>query len=357
MQQLHLVGFTTDLDGLIFSARRGSKSGGFLVVLDDQLLRSIEEASRIRGTVSPGGTPERADETGASRAERPSGTRPESLLTPREMQARLRAGRTVAEVATEAGMDDEWVSRFAAPIAAEQARVVDRARALLFTKPRVGESGHPLGTAVRLNLSDRGVRLAPDEFDGGWSAWNLDGTTWAVRFAYHSRQHLQVAEWEIDVADGHLSARNRLGSQLGFSAATRRRRIDPGLPAPAVTAAARRPARRRRPAKRAAAVKAPVKRAPAKKKVVAKKAAVRKAPARPRPRPARPVEPSVEVGARLGLRRRLRGRKPQQVAAAVAPPSWSPGPPEPATPLRIRADVAAAVAAPGLRRQRPLRSR
>ena len=44
MQQLHLVGFTTDLQGLIFSARRGAKSGSFVVQLDQKLVETIAEA-------------------------------------------------------------------------------------------------------------------------------------------------------------------------------------------------------------------------------------------------------------------------------------------------------------------------
>ena len=38
MQQLHMVGFTTDHRGLIFSVRRGAKSGGFVVKLDDSVM-------------------------------------------------------------------------------------------------------------------------------------------------------------------------------------------------------------------------------------------------------------------------------------------------------------------------------
>jgi len=34
MQKLHLVGFTPDHDGLILSARKGAKSGKFVVSVD-----------------------------------------------------------------------------------------------------------------------------------------------------------------------------------------------------------------------------------------------------------------------------------------------------------------------------------
>src|SRR3982750_97414 len=48
VQKLHLVGFTTEHDGLIFSAREGSKAGGYMVTLDKELLSTIAEAERLR---------------------------------------------------------------------------------------------------------------------------------------------------------------------------------------------------------------------------------------------------------------------------------------------------------------------
>ena len=363
VQQLHLVGFTTDLDGLIFSARRGSKSGGYLVVLDDQLQRSIEEALRMRASLPPGERPASsaadrdadgdAEDMGEARVIRPRlSNRPESGLTPREMQARLRGGRTIAEVADEAGVDEEWVNRFAAPILAEQDRVVQRALLVHFTKPRVGESAQPLATAVRLNLLDRGVRLAPDEYDGGWSAWNLEGSAWVVRFAYLSRQRLQVAEWDFDVADGQLAARNRLASQLAFTEASRRRRPVSDLPEPAVTAPASPPARRRsgrRPAARPvrsarpaspARATAPTKKATAKKTTVkraatttgaggpapARRAAVKKAvPAKKavakRAGPAKKVAPARKAAAaKKAAPAKKAGPAKKTVATKAAPP-------------------------------------
>ena len=43
MQDLHLVGFTTDRRHLIFSARRGAKSGSFLVPVDEELVSVVAE--------------------------------------------------------------------------------------------------------------------------------------------------------------------------------------------------------------------------------------------------------------------------------------------------------------------------
>ena len=221
MRKLHLVGLTTDRDGLIFTARRGSKSGGYVVPLDDKILDAVAEARSGRN-----GTPDGVDvrfEGRARDADR-RGRPIESSLTPREMQARLRAGRSIQEVAAEAGVDTEWVARFAVPILAEQAQVVELARGLTYAKPRLGESAQPLGASVMQNLFDRGVFLPDDLADAGWSAFQLHDSVWLVRFRYRSRNRDQEAQWEVDVPTGRVLARNRHASDLGYVEAGRRRR-------------------------------------------------------------------------------------------------------------------------------------
>lgn len=295
MRKLHLVGLTTDRDGLIFTARKGSKSGGYIVPLDKKVLAAIAAASD-----DANGDPAQAPAPLSEVEVVPKRLRSESALTPREMQARLRAGRTIDEVAAEAGVDTEWVARFAVPILAEQAQVVELARSLVYAKPRLGESSEPLGPSVVQNLSDRGVFMPDDVLNDGWSAFQLHDSVWMVRFRYRSRGRDQEAQWEIDVPTGRLRARNRQASDLGYVGPDRwRGEEEPEeLPAEAPAPAARRratpaprPARQagRPAAKSATAAKAPrttarrASAAPAKKKA-AKKAATRatkRAPAPP----------------------------------------------------------------------------
>ncbi len=219
MRKLHVVGFTNDLDGLIFSTRKGAKSGSFVVAIGGELTEKLDEVQRLRN-----GDLETAPAPPARRDERERRTRPESLLTPREIQARLRAGRTIEEVAREAGVDIDWVERFAAPILAEQRQVVELARSLTFTKPRLGESAEPLGESVAANLADRGLRVLDDEFDMSWSAFQLRDGVWTVRFRYRNRGREQQATWELDVANNRVVSRDRMGSDLGYVERSRRRR-------------------------------------------------------------------------------------------------------------------------------------
>lgn len=296
MQQLHLVGFTTDLEGLIFSARRGAKSGGFVLALDDQLLELLEEALRLRGERDGEGEDPEGEERADPRSPgHPSkgaaitpkrAPRPESGLTPREIQSRLRSGRTIDEVASEAGVDQEWIARFAPPIQAEQRQVVDRARELTFSKSRLGPSTQTLGTSVLWNLVDRGVALTEDEYENGWSAYHLRDTAWVVRFAYVSRRRTQTAEWEVDLRDAELFSLNRLASDLGYvEPGRRKRRIAFAEPPPETpSAVATSPAPARATAKKATAKKTTAKKTGAKrataKKTTAKKAAAKKTAAK-----------------------------------------------------------------------------
>lgn len=228
MRKLHVVGFTSDLDGLIFSTRKGSASGGFVVPIGDELYEKLAEVERLRngGASSGGGVPGDARRGAADVESRPA--RPESLLTPREIQARLRAGRTIEEVAREARVAPDWVERFALPILAEQRQVVETAQDATFSKARLGPSAEPLGRSVARNLVERGVRMLDEEFDAAWSAYQLHDGVWMVRFQYESRGRAHVAEWQLDVAVGQLAARDRHASDLAYVDPGSRARVAPG---------------------------------------------------------------------------------------------------------------------------------
>jgi hypothetical protein len=211
VQQLHLVGFTTDHRGLIFSVRRGAKSGGFVVQLDESVMTAVEE---LRALIAE----EQAEQAGANR----SSKRPESSLSVREVQARLRRGRTIEQVAREAGVDAAWVSRFAVPVLAEQSEVIRAARATRMTKQRVGLSGAPLGDCVYRNLAERGLVDPRAELDKAWRARQLTEGMWLVSIKYTLRGRESEAVWEYDETAGALRARGRLATQLGFREPTRR---------------------------------------------------------------------------------------------------------------------------------------
>ncbi len=220
MQRLHLVGFTSELDGLIFSANTGARSGGYVVALDDELLNVIRGvlARRDGPRVAPlAPSPQPRGEHGRS-TPRGSGA---SALAPREIQARLRAGRSIEEVALEAGVDDEWIRRFASPVFAEQAHVVSRAVRVVFDGDGVGPSAEPLLGSVAANLAALGLVLTPDELASGWSAFQMRDAAWVVQFRTLGAAKELVARWGFDVRSGTLLALNRPAAELGWLDGTR----------------------------------------------------------------------------------------------------------------------------------------
>ncbi|MHB1929528.1 MAG: septation protein SepH [Acidimicrobiales bacterium] len=179
---------------------------------------------------------------------------PVSSLSPREIQARLRQGRSVAEVARDAGVGADWIDRFAAPIIAEQRAAIERAGRLRFATPRRGESALPLAEAVHRNLLRRGVRLSPAEIAQRWSAFHQDAGQWVVRFEYLHRRRAFRADWLVDVHARTLSSINPLAAQLAFADdALTSLTFEPAQPRPAPRSSTRSSPTRSSPTSRAPA--------------------------------------------------------------------------------------------------------
>jgi hypothetical protein len=198
-----------------------------MVALDDELLEQIDGARRMRD-----GEPQREQAAPVRRSHS------ESALSPREIQARLRRGRTVAEVAVEAGVEMEWIERFAAPVLAEQADAVARAGRITLKTPRRGMSDRPLHQSVLRNLADRGVRMTDDQLASAWSANQILNGEWLIRFSFASRGSRYQAEWTLDMAEGELIPRNRMGTELGFVDPVRRAPFVRDLTGPVLRSAA-----------------------------------------------------------------------------------------------------------------------
>jgi hypothetical protein len=213
MPKLHLVGITPDHRGLVLSEHARAKRGDMVLEIDDRLLEAIDKAHRLR-TRDEGHHLESA--ALPTKRELVNGDGAAPRLSPREIQQRLRAGESVTALARSSGTEEAWIRRFAAPVLAEQAKVLERARTVTFNKRGVGPSGAALAPAVAANVIDRGVPLTLPDLEAGWRAYQHPEGGWHVTFTFQLRGRRQTAEWEIDLASGELTARNKLASELAW---------------------------------------------------------------------------------------------------------------------------------------------
>ncbi|QJW36940.1 septation protein SepH [Cellulosimicrobium protaetiae] len=123
----------------------------------------------------------------------------ERNLAPREIQARLRAGDSVEDVAEAAGLAVEHVRRFAGPVVAEQEYVVDKVRG---SRQGHDEDSPTVGELVAQRLAARDV--APDGVT--WSAARRPGASWVVTAAFEVGTGSRAARWEYDAGTRALHA-------------------------------------------------------------------------------------------------------------------------------------------------------
>lgn len=118
----------------------------------------------------------------------------ESVLSPRDIQARIRAGASLEDVVRLSGMPTDRVQRFAGPVLLEREHMAGQAMAS--SVRRRGEtSGHRnLRLAVTERLTDRGID--PDAVS--WDARRMDDGRWAVTAEYRSGESGRTAEFHFD---------------------------------------------------------------------------------------------------------------------------------------------------------------
>ena len=127
----------------------------------------------------------------------------ESPLRPKEIQARIRAGETVEEIADAAGIAVERVRWFEGPVLAERAYAAEQAQKA--SVRRQGESapstpGPSLGEIVAERL--KAVGSAPE--DAQWDAKKRGDNSWQVQLTFTSGGRLHVAEWAFDQRRRHV---------------------------------------------------------------------------------------------------------------------------------------------------------
>ncbi len=138
-----------------------------------------------------------------------------SALSPREIQSRLRAGASIAEVAADAGVEVERISGFALPVMAERAHVTRTALAASVRRRGDGSGHRRLGDLIHERLQARGLDADSVE----WDSWRQGDLRWRLVGLMYDQAASRAAEFVYDtkgrfsVAD-NADARWMIGEEL-----------------------------------------------------------------------------------------------------------------------------------------------
>ena len=124
----------------------------------------------------------------------------ESPLRPKEIQARIRAGETVEEIADAAGIAVERVRWFEGPVLAERAYMADQAQKASVRRQGDATPGPRLGEIVAERLKVFGA----DPDDAQWDAKKRGDGSWLVQLAFITGGRLHTAEWNFDPRRRHV---------------------------------------------------------------------------------------------------------------------------------------------------------
>jgi Protein of unknown function (DUF3071) len=218
MTDLRLVAVTPERSHLVLE---DSESNQFRVSIDARMATAL----RTHALFKSSGPPKSAQLEIAL----------ESQLSPREIQARIRAGGGIDEVATAAGISAERVERYATPVLAEREHVTEQAR-LAPARRASGGNAPRLGELVDARLAE--LKVAVDSVN--WDAWRGDEERWTVHLTYLAGARERVAEWTFDTRGRVLSAANEEARWLvdespgerGEDAPARMRRLSSVPPGP-----------------------------------------------------------------------------------------------------------------------------
>ncbi|HEX4587107.1 MAG TPA: septation protein SepH [Mycobacterium sp.] len=171
MRELKVVGL--DVDGKRIICECDSSGEKFLLRPDDRLRAAA-----------------RGDKPGSSQSQ--VDVEVSNVLRPKEIQAKIRAGASVEQVASAAGADIERVQRFANPVLLERARAAELATA---AHPVLadGPSVLTLLETVTSALVARGL----DPENTNWDAWRNEDGRWTVQMGWKAGMSDNVAHFRF----------------------------------------------------------------------------------------------------------------------------------------------------------------
>jgi len=116
-------------------------------------------------------------------------------LSPREIQAHIRAGMSAQDVSSITGVPLDYIQRFEGPVLAEREFVVEtalgvRVHTALETDPLA--QGATFGSAIRERLHGLGA------INERWASWKEQGGGWVVKLSFTADQIDHDARWSFE---------------------------------------------------------------------------------------------------------------------------------------------------------------
>lgn len=116
----------------------------------------------------------------------------ESQMRPREIQARIRAGESVEQVAESAGASVQRIERFAYPVLLERSRTAELAQ----QAHPIREDGPDVRTLTEVVAYAFGVR-GQDYSRAEWDSWKGDDGKWVVALRWQTGRSDMCAHWQF----------------------------------------------------------------------------------------------------------------------------------------------------------------
>lgn len=165
MRELKVIGL--DVDGKRIICEGRDPADKYTVRVDDRL------RAAVRG--------DRSARVGQIAMDLDTKGTGKGVLRPRDIQSRIRAGASAAQVAESSGMDISKVERFAHPVLLERSRAAELATAahpVLADGPAVAT----LLESVATSLSSRGLSVEATN----WDAWRNEDGRWTVQLGWRA---------------------------------------------------------------------------------------------------------------------------------------------------------------------------
>ena len=112
------------------------------------------------------------------------------MLSPKEIQARIRAGASVEQVATASGSDIARIRRFAHPVLLERSRAAELATA---AHPLLADGPAVLTLLETISTALVGRGLNPAKLS--WDSWRNEDGRWTVQLAWQAGRSDNVAHF------------------------------------------------------------------------------------------------------------------------------------------------------------------